>query len=59
METIRKRFDTFTNQSVPVLDYYKEKGNAEVVSSVPNPDEVYSDARGLHSSTFQLNLSRI
>ena len=43
METIRKRFDTFTSQSLPVLDAYMERGTANVISSVPSPDEVYSE----------------
>jgi adenylate kinase len=43
MDSIRKRFDTFTSQSLPVLDAYQEKGNAHVVSSVPAPNEVYDE----------------
>ena len=33
IDIIRKRFDTFTAQSVPVLDHFKEQGTADVVSS--------------------------
>ena len=43
MTTIKKRFDTFTEQSLPVLEHYKQEGMAHVISSVPIPDEVYVD----------------
>ena len=40
-ETIKKRFDTFTNQSLPVITHYEKQGKAHKFSSVPAPDEVY------------------
>jgi adenylate kinase family enzyme len=43
MDTIRKRFDTFTSQSLPVLEFYKAEGNAHVVSSVRSPADVYAE----------------
>ena len=42
IETIKKRFDTFTNQSLPVVDKYDALGKVVKVSAVPPPDEVYS-----------------
>jgi len=47
METIKKRFDTFTSQSLPVLDHFKAKGVANVVSSVPPPDQVYMEVASI------------
>ena len=47
MDSIRKRFDTFTSQSVPVLDHYKVLGNASVVSSVPHPDAVFEEVKAI------------
>ena len=46
IDTIRKRFDTFTAQSVPVLEHFKGMGIAHVISSVPSPDEVYAQVVG-------------
>ena len=46
-DTIGKRLDTFTEQSVPVLDLYTERGNARVVSSVQQPDEVYAKVQAV------------
>ena len=50
MDTIRKRFETFTEKSLPVLDFYKAEGNAHVISSVPTVDEVYDEVRSILAS---------
>ena len=39
LETIAKRFDTFMEVSMPVMDHFAEK--VHKVSSVPAPDEVF------------------
>ena len=41
VETIKKRFDTFMNASMPVISYFEEKGKVAKVSAVPHPDEVF------------------
>ena len=41
IDTIKKRFDTFTNQSLPVVEHYEKQGKCVKISSVPPPDEVY------------------
>ncbi len=43
--TIRKRFTTFVQQSLPVKDYYAGKGNAFVISAVPAPEEVFVEVQ--------------
>ncbi len=40
-DTIRKRFKTFVEQSLPVKDHYAAKHLAHVISAVPTPDEVF------------------
>ncbi|KAI8922607.1 adenylate kinase-domain-containing protein [Entophlyctis helioformis] len=45
LETIRKRFITFNDQSLPVVDYYKKKGKCIEISSERPIDVVYNDAR--------------
>ncbi|PNH11868.1 Adenylate kinase isoenzyme 5 [Tetrabaena socialis] len=39
--TIRKRFKTFLEQSLPVKDTYLERGKCHVISAIPPPTEVY------------------
>jgi len=46
-ETIRKRFKTFVEQSLPVKDYFKAKGNGFVISAVAPPDEVFLEVAKL------------
>jgi hypothetical protein len=42
-DTIRKRFHTFVEQSLPVKDYYAAKGLAHAISAVPPPAEVFEE----------------
>merc|ERR1711903_341649 len=41
LETIAKRFDTFMEVSMPVMDHFADK--VHKVSSVPAPDEVFAE----------------
>ena len=57
-ETIVKRFDTFVNQSMPVIDHYRSRGGNVVasISAVPPPDAVYEavkEALGAPGSSAQ------
>ena len=40
-ETIRKRFRTFVEQSLPVIDHYEAKGKAHRIQATQTPDEVF------------------
>jgi adenylate kinase family enzyme len=42
-ETIRKRFHTFVQQSLPVVAAYERRGLAARVSATAPPDEVYAE----------------
>ena len=44
--TIVKRFKTFVEQSLPVVEHYRARGLVRTVSTAPAPDEVYSEVRG-------------
>ena len=44
-ESIRKRFKTFVETSMPVVDYFDKQGKVVKVSAVPPPDEVYEDVK--------------
>jgi hypothetical protein len=39
--TIRKRFDTFVSQSMPVISHYEQLGKCHRISAIPTPDEVF------------------
>jgi UMP-CMP kinase family protein len=41
LETIKKRFDTFTEQSMPVVEHYAKLDKVCTISAVPGPDEVH------------------
>lgn len=44
-ETIKLRLQTFHTASEPVLEYYKEKGNAVVIDGNRAPEEVYEELK--------------
>jgi UMP-CMP kinase len=44
-ESITKRFKTFIETSMPVVDYFDKQGKVVKVSAVPPPDEVYEDVK--------------
>ena len=44
-ETIRKRFKTFVEQSLPVIDHYEGLGKAHKVSATRPPDEVFAEVQ--------------
>jgi adenylate kinase (isozyme 1 subfamily) len=54
-ETIRKRFRTFVEQSLPVVESYEKRGKAVRISATSTPDEVYAqvlkaiDAKAAHA----------
>ena len=41
VESIKKRFKTFVETSMPVVKYFEEHGKVENVSAVAGPEEVY------------------
>jgi adenylate kinase len=53
-ETIRKRFKTFVDQSLPVIEHYEEIGKAYKISATASPDQVFVQVEkvidGLHAA---------
>jgi UMP-CMP kinase len=45
IESIRKRFKTFVDTSMPVVDYYEKEGRVIKVDATPPPDAVYESTR--------------
>jgi UMP-CMP kinase len=44
-ESIKKRFKTFEETSMPVVDYYEKQGRVVKVPAIKAPDEVYKDVK--------------
>ncbi|KAJ4413495.1 hypothetical protein N0V85_003537 [Neurospora sp. IMI 360204] len=44
-ESIRKRFRTFVETSMPVVDYFERQGKVVKVDSTPGPEKVYEETR--------------
>ncbi|KAA6412132.1 MAG: UMP-CMP kinase [Lasallia pustulata] len=44
-ESIKKRFKTFVDTSMPVVDYFETKGKLVKILAVRSPDEVYQEVR--------------
>lgn len=44
-ESIRKRFRTFVETSMPVVDYYDKEGKVVKIDARPKPDDVYKETR--------------
>ncbi|RTZ59311.1 MAG: adenylate kinase [Gammaproteobacteria bacterium] len=42
-EVIKKRLEVYRKQTQPLVDYYRQKGNLEVVDASQTPDEVYRE----------------
>ncbi|EME39126.1 hypothetical protein DOTSEDRAFT_75022 [Dothistroma septosporum NZE10] len=55
-ESIKKRFKTFVEQSMPVVQHFEKEGRVVNVDARPDPGDVYKDvqkqfeARGVHKS---------
>jgi len=44
-ESIKKRFKTFIETSMPVVDYFDRQGRVVKVSTVPSADAVYEEVK--------------
>ena len=45
-ESIKKRFKTFVETSMPVVDYFEKQGRVVKVIATKAPDDVYKETRG-------------
>ena len=43
IDTLRKRLETYKNESLPVIEYFREKGIIEEINSNRSKEEVYAD----------------
>ena len=44
-EVLRKRLETYRNQTVPIIDYYKKMGILVKVDASKKPDEVWEEVK--------------
>jgi UMP-CMP kinase len=42
-ESIRKRFKTFVETSMPVVDHFESEGRVVKIDATPEPDQVYEE----------------
>jgi UMP-CMP kinase len=45
IESIKKRFKVFVDQSMPVVSHFEGEGRVVKISSIPSPDEVYAQVQ--------------
>ena len=42
-ETIRNRLQSYTTQTAPLIDFYREKGQLLTIDASPEPDQVFNE----------------
>jgi UMP-CMP kinase len=55
IESIKKRFRTFKEQSLPVIDFYQKQGRLLQVNSEGTVDEVYAQIKPRFTTAFPGN----
>lgn len=45
IESIKKRFKTFVETSMPVVDHYESEGKVVKVEATKSPEEVYAETK--------------
>ncbi len=43
IESLRKRFDTFKKETMPIVEMYESEGRAKRINALRSVDEVYAD----------------
>ena len=44
-ESIKKRFKTFVETSMPVVEYFEKEGKVVKIKAVKKPDEIYEEVK--------------
>ena len=55
---IKKRFNTFLEQSMPVVEMYRTRGKVRNVSAVPPPDVVFESVAGLFQTSPTVRVAK-
>ncbi|KAA8499025.1 UMP-CMP kinase 3 [Porphyridium purpureum] len=54
IKSIKKRFKTFVEQSMPVIDYYEAKGSVRRINATKPVDEVYRTINAIFTEAMQV-----
>lgn len=54
-ESIKKRFKTFVETSMPVVDYFEKENKVVKIKAVKKPDEIYEEVKkGMGERGFEM-----
>lgn len=45
IETLRKRFDTLRDETMPIVDHYEKQGKVRRINALQSIEEVYKDVK--------------
>ncbi|XP_065904516.1 UMP-CMP kinase-like isoform X2 [Dysidea avara] len=45
IESFRKRYHTYINETMPIVKIYQDKGKLRTISGLPPPDEVFAEVK--------------
>ncbi|KAH0566117.1 hypothetical protein GP486_000478 [Trichoglossum hirsutum] len=58
LESIKKRFRTFVETSLPVVDYFEKEGKVVKIDATHSPDEVYRAVKDAFRDRFQQRIAQ-
>lgn len=47
LESLKKRFNTYLNDTMPIINHYKAEDRVKQIDASPGPDAVYQTVRAL------------
>jgi len=53
-DSLRKRFKTYYNQTMPIIEHYKKGGLVHKINAIPQPDEVFEEVKLTMSKLLQI-----
>jgi len=59
VESIKKRFKTFVETSMPVVDYYRKEGKVVEIDSTPSPAEVHKAVQVAMDAAFATEKTKV
>lgn len=54
IETIKKRFKVFKDQSMPVIEYYESQNKVAKIDAEKSPDDVYTHVRSAYMKAMKM-----
>lgn len=54
-ESIKKRFKTFVETSMPVVEYFEKQNKVVKIKAVKGPEEIYEEVKkSMHEKGFEM-----